>query len=158
MAIKYEIENQGYAYPTKVLSSRVGHNLNIVLTTDSPNGAIVGVGDYVSFDQYEEDIAPVGYKAKIIDTAADGNFYVQVTAVDVNAPAVLIYETPVIAENYNSKFTNPKNFYSEAGKTVHGLVLTTLDVYELSAELFEGTPQVGKEVEINGRKHKVKED
>lgn len=158
MAIKYAIEKYGYAFPTKVLSSKVGHNLNIVLTTDSPNGAIVGVGEYVSFDQYKEGAVPTTFEAKIIDKAADGNFYVQVTKVDVNDPPVLIYETPIIAENYNSKFTSTKNFYNEANKTVHGLVLTTLDVYELSPELFEGTPEVGKELEINGRKHKVKND
>ena len=94
-------------------------------------------------------------EAVIIDTAADGNFYVQVTKIDVNAPAVLIYDVPEIAENYNAKFTNSKNFYNKAGNTVHGLVLTTLDVYELSAELFEGTPEVGKKVTISGRKHVV---
>ena len=158
MAIRYEIEKFGYAYPTKVLSSRVGHNLNIVLEEDSPNGAVVGVGDYVSFDQYKEAAAPNGYKARIIDVAADGNYYVQVTKVDVNSPAVLIYDTPEIAENYNAKFTNNKNFYNPAGKTVHGLVLGVLDVYELSAELFDGTPAVGKDVTIEGRKHKVAAD
>lgn len=155
MAMLYEIEKFGYAFPTKVLSSRVGHNVNVVLGEDSPNGAIVGVGDYVSFDQYEEADAPTGYEAMIIDEAADGNFYVQVTKVDVNEPAVLIYEVPEIAENYNAKFTDTKNFYNKAGKTVHGLVLTTLDVYELSAELFEGTPEVGKKVTVSGRKHVV---
>ena len=155
MAIRYEIENFGYAFPTKVLSSKVGHNVNVILGEDSPNGAIVGVGNYVSFDQYEEAAAPAGYEAKIIDVAADGNFYVQVTKVDVNAPAVLIYEVPEIAENYNAKFTNTKNFYNKAGKTVRGLVLTTLDVYELSAELFDGTPEVGKTVTVTGRKHVV---
>ena len=56
---------------------------------------------------------------------------------------------------YNTKFTNSKNFYNEAGKTVHGLVLTTLDVYELSPELFDGTPEVGKTVTVSGRKHVV---
>lgn len=155
MAIHYEIENFGYAFPTKVLSARVGHNLNMVLGEDSPNGAIVGVGDYVSFDQYEEAEAPATYEAKIIDTAADGNFYVQVTKVDVNAPAVLIYTTPEIAESYNAKFTNSKNFYNKAGDIAHGLVLGVLDVYELSAELFEGTPEVGKTVTVSGRKHVV---
>lgn len=155
MAIRYEVEEFGYAFPTKVLSSRVGHNVNIVLSEDSPNGAIVGVGDYVSFDQYAEATAPSGYEAKIIDTAANGNFYVQVTKVDVNAPAILIYDVPEIAENYNAKFANTKNFYNKAGKTVHGLVLTTLDVYELSAELFSGTPAVGKKVTVSGRKHVV---
>lgn len=152
MAIRYEIEKVGYAFPTKVLSSRVGHNVNIVLGEDSPNGAIVGVGDYVSFDQYEEAAAPATYEAKIIDTAADGNFYVQVTKVDVNSPAVLIYDVPEVSD---TKIATANNFYNKAGKTVHGLVLTTLDVYELSAELFEGTPAVGKTVTITGRKHVV---
>lgn len=155
MAIRYDVEKFGYAFPTKVLSSRVGHNVNIILEEDSPNGAIVGVGEYESFDQYAEAAAPAGYEGKIIDIAADGNYYVQVTKVDVNAPAVLIYDVPEIAENYNAKFTDPKNFYNKAGKTVHGLVLTTLDVYELSEELFDGTPEVGKTVTISGRKHVV---
>ena len=152
MAIRYEIEKVGYAFPTKVLSSRVGHNVNIVLGEDSPNGAIVGVGDYTSFDQYEEAAAPATYEAKIIDTAANGNFYVQVTKVDVNAPAVLIYDVPEVSD---TKIATANNFYNKAGKTVRGLVLTTLDVYELSAELFDGTPSVGKKVTISGRKHVV---
>ena len=133
-------------------SSRVGHNVNIVLGEDSPNGAIVGVGDYVSFDQYEEATAPATYEAKIIDTAANGNFYVQVTKVDVNAPAVLIYDVPEVSD---TKIATANNFYNKAGKTVHGLVLTTLDVYELSAELFDGKPAVVKTVTITGRKHVV---
>ena len=152
MAIRYEIEKVGYAFPTKVLSSRVGHNVNIVLGEDSPNGAIVGVGDYVSFDQYEEATAPATYEAKIIDTAANGNFYVQVTKVDVNAPAVLIYDVPEVSD---TKIATANNFYNKAGKTVHGLVLTTLDVYELSAELFDGKPAIGKTVTVTGRKHVV---
>ena len=152
MAIRYNVENVGYAFPTKVLSSKVGHNVNIVLGEDSPNGAIVGVGDQVSFDQYAEATAPTGYEAKIIDTAANGNFYVQVTKVDVNAPAVLVYEVPEVSD---VKIATANNFYNKAGKTVHGLVLTTLDVYELSAELFDGTPAVGKKVTVTGRKHVV---
>lgn len=152
MAIRYEIEKVGYAFPTKVLSSRVGHNVNIILEEDSPNGAIVGVGAYESFDQYREAAAPANYEAMIIDTAADGNFYVQVTKVDVNAPAVLIYDVPEVSD---TKIATAENFYNKAGKTVHGLVLTTLDVYELSAELFDGTPAVGKKVTVTGRKHFV---
>ena len=152
MAIRYEIEKVGYAFPTKVLSSKVGHNINVVLGEDSPNGAIVGVGDYVSFDQYAEAAAPATYEAKIIDTAANGNFYVQVTKVDVNTPALFIYDVPEVSD---TKIATAENFYNKAGKTVHGLVLTTLDVYELSAELFEGTPAVGKKVTISGRKHVV---
>ena len=152
MAIRYEIEKVGYAFPTKVLSSRVGHNVNIILGEDSPNGAIVGVGAYESFDQYKEAAAPSGYEATIIDTAADGNFYVQVTKVDINAPAILIYDVPEVSD---TKIATANNFYNKAGKTVHGLVLTTLDVYELSAELFDGKPAVGKKVTVSGRKHVV---
>ena len=154
MAIKFEIEKHAYAFPTKILAGNGGeHILNIELTADADNGSIVSVGDYVSFDQYKEATAPVGYEAKIVDKAADGNFYVEVVE---PANAVLIYEVPVIAEqNYDSRFKAIKNFYNKTGAVVRGYVLHKYDIYELSEEGFEGTPEVGKSVTITGRKHVV---
>lgn len=154
MAIKLTLEKHAYCFPTKVLAGNGGeHILNIELTSDADNGSIVGVGDYKSFDNYVEAVAPAGYKAKIVDVAADGNFYVEV--VDP-ADAVLICEVEIIAEqNYDSRFKDPKNFFNPAGEVVRGYVLHKHDIYELSAEGFEGTPEVGKEVTITGRKHVV---
>lgn len=154
MAIKFEIEKHAYCFPTKVLAGNGGeHILNIELTADADNGSIVTAGDYKSFDNYVEDAAPAGYEAKIVDVAANGNFYVQVVE---PADAVLVCEVVNIAEqNYDSRFKDVKNFYNKAGEVVRGYVLHKFDIYELSAEGFDGTPEAGKSVTITGRKHVV---
>ena len=155
MAIKINIEDtHAYCFPTKVLAGNGGeHILNIELTSDADNGSIVSVGEYKSFDNYVEAAAPAAYEAKIVDVAADGNFYVEV----VNpADAVLVCE--VISNpygNYDSRFTASKTFYNAKGDVVRGYVLHKYDIYELSKEGFEGKPEVGKTVTITGRKHVV---
>ena len=154
MAIRFEIEKHAYCFPTKVLAGNGGeHILNIELTSDADNGSIVSAGEYKTFDNYVEAEAPAGYEAKIVDIAADGNFYVEV----VNpADAILVCE--VINNpytNYDSRFKSDKNFYNAAGDVVRGYVLHKHDIYELSVEGFEGEPEVGKTVTITGRKHVV---
>lgn len=163
MAIKFTIEKHHVCFPTKVLSGQVGRTLNMVIKTNTDNGTVVGKGAYVSFDQYETAAAPSTFEAEILEQAADGNWYVEVKKIDVNEPAILIYEVPVIAEqNYDSRFKALSNFFNEASstrtKTVRGYVLNVTDVYELSEDAFEGTPEKGKKVTINGQKHKVSND
>ena len=153
--IRINFDNtHAYCFPTKLLAGNGGeHILNIELTADADNGSIVSAGDYKSFDNYVEAAAPADYEAKIVDVAADGNFYVEV----VNpADAILICE--VIDNpytNYDSRFKDSKLFYNAAGDVVRGYCLHKKDIYELSAEGFEGTPEVGKSVTIAGRKHVV---
>lgn len=161
MAIKYTLEQHHVCFPTKVLSDKVGHVLNMVIEKDTDNGTVCGKGDYVSFDQYKVADAPSAFEGKILEQAADGNWYVEVTKIDPNAPAILIYEVPEIAETYNSEFTKTSNFYNAATstrtKTVRGFILNVADVYELSTDAFEGTPEAGKKVtvETGSQKHKV---
>lgn len=159
MALRYSIEKHNVCFPTKILSSKVGHTFNMVIKQDTDNGTVCGKGKYVSFDQYEVATAPTAFEGEILEQAADGNWYVEVKKVDINAPAILIYEVPEIAENYNSKFTAIENFFNAATstdtKTVRGYLLTVGDVYELSASAFTGTPKVGSKVTINGQKHVV---
>lgn len=60
-------------------------------------------------------------------------------------------------------FTKTSNFFNEASaartKTVRGLVLGVTDVYELSEDAFDGTPEAGKKVtiEAGSQKHKIGE-
>ena len=163
MAIRMSIEQHHVAFPTKVLSDKVGRVLNMVIKKDTDNGTVCGKGAYVSFDQYEVADAPAGFEGEILEQAANGNWYVEVKKVDVNAPAILIYEVPEIAETYNSEFTKTSNFFNaataERTKTVRGLVLTVTDVYELSKDAFDGTPVAGKKVTVGAgsQKHKVSE-
>lgn len=161
MAIRYEIEKHHVCFPTKVLSERVGRTLNMVIKEDTDNGTVCGKGDYVHFDQYDVAEVPAAFEGEILEQADDGNWYVEVKKIDPNAPAILIYEVPTIAENYNSKFTSTANFFNKASvdrtKTVRGFVLGVTDVYELSEDAFEGKPVAGKKVTISGQKHVVAE-
>lgn len=161
MSLRYEIEKHHVCFPTKVLSERVGRVLNMVISEDTDNGTVCGKGAYVSFDQYKVANVPTAFEGEILEKAADGNWYVEVKKIDPNAPAILIYEVPEIAENYNTKFTSVANFFNAASlertKTVRGFVLGVTDVYELSEDAFEGTPVAGKKVTINGQKHVVAE-
>jgi hypothetical protein len=159
MAIKFNIEKHHVCFPTKVLSGQVGRTLNMVISEDTDNGTVCGKGSYVSFDQYEVAEVPAAFEGEILEQAANGNWYVEVKKVDVNEPAILIYEVPVIAETYDSRFTAISNFYNAASadrtKTVRGYVLGVTDIYELSEDAFEGTPEAGKTVTISGQKHVV---
>lgn len=161
MSLRYEIEKHHVCFPTKVLSERVGRVLNMVISEDTDNGTVCGKGAYVSFDQYKVANVPTTFEGEILEKAADGNWYVEVKKIDPNAPAILIYEVPEIAENYNTKFTSVANFFNAASpertKTVRGFVLGVTDVYELSEDAFEGAPKAGKKVTINGQKHVVAE-
>lgn len=159
--VRYSIEKHHVCFPTKVLSERVGRVLNMVIKEDTDNGTVCGKGAYVSFDQYEVAEAPSAFEGEILEKAADGNWYVEVKKIDPNSPAILIYEVPEIAENYNAEFTSVANFFNAASpertKTVRGLVLGVTDVYELSEDAFEGVPAKGKKVTINDQMHVVAE-
>lgn len=153
MAIKFEFAEHHVCFPSKLLAGNGGaHIYNIVLSEDTDNGTVVSRGDYVSFDQYKAATAPTGFKGIIREQAADGNWYVEV--VDA-ADAVLIYEVPVIAETYDSRFQNIANFYNAKDSVVRGYALAKGDVYELSADAFTGTPAAGKNVTITAQKHVV---
>lgn len=110
MAIRMNIEQHHVCFPTKVLSDKVGRVLNMVINKDTDNGTVCGKGKYVSFDQYEVADAPAAFEGVILEQASDGNWYVEVKKVDPNEPAILIYEVPEIAENYNHMFTKTSNF------------------------------------------------
>lgn len=160
MAYKMSIEKHHVCFPTKVLSGQVGRTLNMVINKDTDNGTVVGKGNYVSFDQYEVAAAPSAFEGEILEQAADGNWYVEVKKIDVNDPAILIYEVPILtAENYDSRFKSVANFYNAASsdrtKTVRGYVLNVTDIYELSEDAFTGKPVAGKKVTISGQQHVV---
>lgn len=157
MAIKFTIDKHHVCFPTKLLAGNGGaHIYNIVINENTDNGTIVTRGAYESFDQYKAATAPATYEGIITEQAANGNWYVEVVKPE---DAILIYEVPVIAETYDTRFTDIANFYNEASttrtKTVRGYALAKGDVYELSADAFDKTPAPGKKVTVSGQKHVV---
>ena len=84
--------------------------------------------------------------------AASGDWYIEVTAA---TEALFIFDSPVIAENYNHKFTAEKNFYNESGKVVKAYSLIKGDIISISTFGFTGTPKAGKTVSYANGKYVV---
>lgn len=145
MAIKYAIEQHAVAYPSKCLASQGGkHIYNIHATSDVDNGFFVGKGAWEEFDLYTQ-AAPTALSATVVDTAADGNYYVEVVSVD---NALLVYSVPMCEEGNTKKFKAVSNFYNASGDVMRGYELAVGDIIELSADAFAGNVAKGDTVTL----------
>lgn len=150
--IRFSIEKHGYGFPSKVLSALGGgHIYNILLTADHDNATLVGRGDWVDFDQYQETTVPT-FAGVIREQAANGNWYIEVTDA---TEALFVFDSAIIAEDYNNEFKKENNFFNEQGKVVKAYSLAKGDIIEVSAELFDGTPEAKKTVSYADGKYKV---
>lgn len=141
------------AFPSKLLAaSGGGHIYDIQLTADHDNGVLVGRGNYIKLGTYQETTAPNTFTGIIREQAANGNWYVEVTAATealwILMPEISPYEA--IPET-----VNPKAWVNKAGDTVKGYSLTKGDIFEMSAEGFTGIPAVNKSVTFASGKYVV---
>ena len=140
------------AESTNLKATIVGNIWNIKATNDIDNGCIVKRGDYVAPEYYAE-AAATEFTGKIIEKAANGNFRVEVTA--VGELAGLVLSVPLIYEEYTTRMQEESNFYNAKGDLLRVYQLYVGDVFTLSAEGFDGTPEVGKTVSVVSKKVKV---
>ncbi len=151
--IDINITKHVVAFPTKIAAGSAGspHILNIELQQATEQGAIRGVGEYITLDLYKDTAAPSGdnaFAGKIVEKSARGYWYVQLTKTPKDT--VFIYQDVVIPEaGYGRKFGKEENFYNAKGDVVRGYLLEDYDIFEVSAEAFVGTPVVGKAVTAN---------
>lgn len=146
MAIKLNIEKFPVAYPSKVVAREGGaHMYSLQHTDDAWNGAVVAKGDYVSLDLYKAKDA-VKVNAKIVDVAANGNFYVEIQEDIPATEALIVYNPPVIEEEYSNAFKVESNFYIPKEMEERAYPLREGDIWELSKEAFTGTPVVGSKI------------
>lgn len=149
MAFTKTVEEHNVAFPSKVRSGGDGHVLNVVVADATDNGVIASVGAWKDFDRYNVTSGNAGFKGKL-HAAANGNWYVEVTEIDVATPPVFLYNSPIVEDqtlNYNEKY-----FFNAAGDTVKAYVLGLYDVVEESAAIFSGTPKEGATVTVSGNK------
>ena len=149
--IRMSIENtHAVCFPSKLVAGNGGeHIVNLFLTADCDNGVIRSIGAWKDYDRYTEAAAPAGFAGKIVDQAADGNYYVQV---ETPADAVLVYEVPEFTNTYDTRFVDLHNWYNPQGATVRAYVLHKYDIFEVSKEAFTTTPtatSIGKAVSAN---------
>lgn len=139
------------AFPSRLLAANGGgHIFDIELTADHDNGELVGRGDYIKLGTYKETTAPT-FAGKIVEQAANGNWYVEVTA----ATEALWILMPEITPYDISQTQNPKAWVNKTGDVVKGYSLVKGDIFEMSAEGFQGTPVVGKAVSFASGKYVV---
>ena len=138
------------SFPTKVASmmGQYSHVYNIVLQADTDNGMLAGRGDYVSFDQYEQDTPSADFAGRINEQAANGNWYVEVTELPADAEVLYIYNAPV-SEYAERDLQAESLFYNKADEVAQGAVLCIGDVIELSENAFSGTPAAGAAVSFD---------
>ena len=133
---------------SKLKATTDGHIYNILIEEDLDNGSIVAKGDYVKPEVYKAKDS-TGFSGVILDKAANGNWYVEVKEA---GDAVLLLNVSLIYEEYTTALQHESNFYNAAGDIVRGYELYAGDIFELSAEGFEGEPVKGASVTVVDKK------
>lgn len=153
MAIKLDIKKWQTCYPSKLLAQNGGqHIVSIKVSSDTPNGVIVGKGDFIDLDSYEET-TPTKFKGVVLKESPAGRWYVEVTEAE---NAYLIYQKPLIAEEYNNQFKDERNFYTPQNGYARAYCLAVGDVFELSTDGFNGTPKAKEKIDsVETRQPKI---
>lgn len=141
------------AFPSRLLAANGGgHIFDIELTADHDNGVLVGRGDYIKLGTYKETTAPNTFAGKIVEQAANGNWYVEVTAA---TEALWILMPEISPYEAIPQTLNPKAWVNKKGDVVKGYSLVKGDIFEMSVEGFQGEPAVGKTVSFADGKYVV---
>lgn len=143
MSVFYEIAKHATANPSNVLAAEGGaHMYSVLLDTDTDNGNLVAIGEWLSLDLFAE-AAVTTFEGKIVEKMGNGNYLV---LVENPGDACLVYQVPVGAEEWTNTWKKESNLYNVAGDRVRAYGLVKHDRFEVSAEGFEGTPAVGASI------------
>ena len=142
------------AESTKLKATQIGNIWNIEAKEAIDNGRIVKKGKYLRPEVYQEDTATT-FAGKIIEKAANGAYRVEVTAIGEGEGLVL--SVPLIYEEYTTKMQEESNFFNAKGDIHRVYELYVGDVFTLSADGFDGVPEVNKTVSVSNKKVKVGE-
>lgn len=147
-------EKHAVAGSTDLLATNYGkHIYNVKINKDLDNGSIITLGDFAGMEYYNQGSDAAVFAGEIVAKAANGNFYVRVTSVNDNT--VLVLTTPLLYEEYTTKLQEESQFYNAKDDIVRAYGLAVNDIFELSAEGFDGTPKVKKTVTVNASTYKL---
>lgn len=156
MKVDIQKGNHIASFPNKIASmmGQYGHVYNIVLGSDTDNGVLVSKGDYISFDQYEDDVVTANAVEGVIrELMADGRWLIEITKLPATE-VLYVYNSPV--SEYNEReFNDETLMYNKAGEVAQGATLIIGDMFTLSDAAFTGTPVAGKTVKYAAGKYVV---
>ena len=142
------IQKHAVAGSTRLTATKAvgGHGTqDIKISTDLDNGSIIGRGALVAGEVYAMTAATT-FEGKIIDKASNGNWYVEVNSAE---NAYLVLKVPTTYIDYTTSMRDEATFYNANGDIVRAYPLFKGDVFELSAEGFDGTPAKDATVGVN---------
>jgi len=113
---------------SKIKATTCGHIFNVEAHKDLDNGSVVKLGEYLRAEVYEA----------LEPAASDA--------------VVLVLTVPLIYEEYTTKMQHEYNFYNAEGDIMRCYELVPRDIFSISVEGIEGTPEVGKFIVANGTK------
>lgn len=124
---------------------------DIRISKDLDNGCIIGKGALVAGQVYAMT-ASTSFAGKIIDKASNGNWYVQVTSA---TNAYLVLTVPETPYDFTKAMADESTFYNAKDSVVRAYPLFAGDVFELSAEGFDGTPAKNSTVAVDSTTYQV---
>lgn len=145
------LTKHGVASSTKLKATIDGHILNIKADKDLDNGVLVAPNAYVEADYYTAKDS-TGFKGKIVDIAANGNFIVEV--VDPG-DAFLVLTTPKGYITDPAYLAGENQFYNAKDELMRCYQLYKFDRFTVSAECFDTTPAKDKTVTATASTRKL---
>lgn len=140
MTADFTVGSHATGYPANVAAQRYGNHMpSVKAMTDTDNGNFVKAGEWLDWDYFEEE-AVTKFEGKIIAKNPDGTFLVLVKD---PGDALFVYTKPLAPYETPSILKQEKTFFNKAGDTMRTYVLTKFDKVAVSAEGFNGEPEVG---------------
>lgn len=140
----FNFSKHAVAGSSKLKATVAGHIYSVKIDEDLDNGSILAKDAWLAPEYYSAKDS-TGFAGVIVEQAANGNWYVEVTE---PGDALLVLQVPMIYEEYTTQCQHESNFYNEAGDIVRCYELVKGDIFELSAEGFNGDPAKGATVSV----------
>lgn len=148
MAIKYAVDKHTRCEIGNMIAQDYGeHMVSLDISEETEgidNGRIVHVKGMKALDLFEYEAASNQVTGTVLLQHPISGLWLVVIDSVADDKTALIYEKPLIAEDFNKEFKDEANFYNipEDGP-VRGYILHTFDRFWLSEEGFTGTPTEG---------------
>lgn len=144
----FNFSKHAVAGSSRLLATNGGaHIYSVKIDEDLDNGSILAKDAWLAPEYYSAKDS-TGFAGVIVEQAANGNWYVEVTE---PGNALLVLQVPMIYEEYTTQCQHESNFYNEAGDIVRCYELVKGDIFELSAEGFNGDPVKGATVSVTNK-------
>lgn len=135
---------------TLLLATHWGeHITHIRMAKDHDNGVIVGIGDFVEPDYFEEGTS-TGFEGQILHIQGNGRYVIRVTKAEDGD--LLVASEPIPYHNYTREMSDEAQYYNKKGELARCYQLRYGDRFALSKEGFTTEPteaDIGKTVTVD---------